>query len=524
MTWSDYDLCSRCFESYPCVHVGAAQEAQEAAEMAAAPLLLPPTPEPELQAPVTIDTSGATRPASLQVRRSRIVRWATEQAGLSLWPRQQEALHAVSESDARLIVALWGRQGGKTTHFASPLAVFEGVVNHAAHTAGRRGRPVILIVANSQRQAELTREAIGDILATPSLAGFVESATQEQIRLRTGLDIVVVPTNARTIRGRSVCVAILDEFALAVDADGSLLSPQAAGEILSAIRPAMVTFAHAKLIVTSTPRGRSGPFYDLFKEASGDADRGLVLHQPTWQVNPTPSVLAEVQAAYATDPVMARREYGAEWVDEIGQVLGRELIEAAVRDHGTQPPAAGNVYGVAMDPSGLTGNDSYVVAAYHVDRADVLHVDWADEWIGTRGQPPDQRPVADAIAEVVRAYRVSRVVSDQYAFGSTKLNLEDRGVKGVRLINFDQAVKVRGLSLLRQRLLAGTLSLPNTAPKFAAQLSILEVSRLPGGKERISAPKGLHDDWAMCLILACLQAEADAPQRGRVGHAPSPWA
>jgi hypothetical protein len=54
------------------------------------------------------------------------------------------------------------------------------------------------------------------ILSAPILQSLVWNVTASEIELKGGVTLEVVTRSYRTVRGRSVCVAVLDELAIGV--------------------------------------------------------------------------------------------------------------------------------------------------------------------------------------------------------------------------------------------------------------------------------------------------------------------
>lgn len=450
--------------------------------------------------------TDARKPPSRKVARHRIVRWARDVAGVTPWPRQAEALVTTADSTARTILLLWGRRSGKTLVTAL-LAVYQGTVNAKAHTAAVRPgeRPVILLLANSREQAGNTADAIRSLLGQPRLAPFVESMTADLIKLTTGIDIWVAPASARSIRGRAACFAVIDELGWALDGDGQLLSPQAADELLAAVRPSLAQFPQGRLVVSSTPRFRSGALWEMWQAARSELHPDTIaIHGPTWTINPT--IPREwFEAEYLKDPAMARREYGAEFDSGIGQVIPDDLLRACVQPRAEIRPARGWRYFLSLDPAGASG-DAFAAAVGHIDHERTLVVDAVRRWQGRRGAPIDHRGVLDDIAGLYRAYGVVAAASDQWAFEPIRASLAERGVR-ITPAAWTSETKSEAVQLLRQRLHAGTIALPSEPPRLISELAALEVRLTPGGKEHIAAPSGMHDDLAMALLGLVLLAE-----------------
>ena len=71
-----------------------------------------------------------------------------------------------------------------------------------------------MLVAADREQAKILRRYIVGILSTPLLTGLVENQTADTIDLKGSVTVEVVTRSYRTVRGRSVCVAMLGRAGL----------------------------------------------------------------------------------------------------------------------------------------------------------------------------------------------------------------------------------------------------------------------------------------------------------------------
>ena len=109
---------------------------------------------------------------------------------------------------------LWnvvGRRGGKSK-IAAALAVFEACcIDHAAKLSpGETGH--VLVLASTVQQAKVVFGYIkGFIEASPLFAQLVDCVLAHEIRLKNHISISVHPSSFRSVRGRTLLCAILDE-------------------------------------------------------------------------------------------------------------------------------------------------------------------------------------------------------------------------------------------------------------------------------------------------------------------------
>jgi hypothetical protein len=196
------------------------------------------------------------------------------------------------------------------------------------------------------------------------LAHQVISQTADTIELDGDIVIEVATCSYRTVRGRSVCVALLDEVAFW--RSESAANPDK--EVWRAIRPSMASFgSEALAVIASSPYARRGLMWESFKKFYGKPDaQNLSWQASTKQMNPTISddFLAE---EFEADPASAEGEYNAQFRTDIESFVSREVVDAAVVVGRYElAPVAGVSYCAFTDPSGGSV-DSMTLAIAHRD-------------------------------------------------------------------------------------------------------------------------------------------------------------
>src|SRR6266567_5508155 len=130
-----------------------------------------------------------------------------------------------------------GRRGGKDS-IVSAIATHAAVFGNFKQFVRPGERPVVLIVAATREQASgMINYITGYFDSVPLLAPLVQSRTDQSIGLTTGVDIVVLANSYRSIRNRTVAVAIFNEVAFW--RDDRYANPDR--ETYSAVVPSMVT-------------------------------------------------------------------------------------------------------------------------------------------------------------------------------------------------------------------------------------------------------------------------------------------
>lgn len=143
-----------------------------------------------------------------------IVRFSRDVLGFEPWPRQQAILNAIYAEDVRTAILRLGRRSGKG-RTAALIGTFEGTANAPAHLpyVPEGEMPAIVVVATSQPQARVVHRFMSTWLHRPALKGLIARETEDTIELTTGMTLLTLPCTARSTRGYSVAVLVMDEAA-----------------------------------------------------------------------------------------------------------------------------------------------------------------------------------------------------------------------------------------------------------------------------------------------------------------------
>ena len=187
-------------------------------------------------------------------------------------------------------------------------------------------KSTILIVSASERQAKelvekvkLHLEFVKHLGKALNVDFFEDVKTQTQIiKFPNQSRIISVPSNPDTVRGFTADLLILDEFAFV----------QHDKELWRAVFPMITRKKEAKLVITSTPFGKSNMFYKLWTEAD---KKSYWYKQKTTiydAVKQGLDVDVEILREGAADEETWRQEYLCEFIDEAGAFLPYELIQS----------------------------------------------------------------------------------------------------------------------------------------------------------------------------------------------------
>jgi hypothetical protein len=396
---------------------------------------------------------------------------------------------------------LWlviGRRGGKSFAMAL-IAVFLAVFKDWRKYLSPGERAIVLLVAADREQAKILHRYCQGILSPPILQSLVLNVTAGEIELKGWVTIEVVTRSYRTVRGRSVCVAVLDELGFWRDGDSA--NPDA--EVLNAIRASMATFgSDAMVIAGSSPYARRGVLWDAFRRWFGKGDaRNLVWRAATRVMNPTvPQDF--IDAEFERDPASANAEYGAEFRSDVAEFVDLAVLNACTANGVFElPPISGASYVAFVDPSGGS-SDSMTLAIAHRDKFGAGILDCIREV-----RPPfSPESVVDEFCTVLASYHVHNICGDRYAGEWPRERFRMCGV------TYELSEKPKSdiyrdmLPLLNSR----KVQLLDDR-RLILQLHGLERRTARGGRDSIDHGPGAHDDVANAVAGALVLASAKAP-------------
>jgi hypothetical protein len=377
-----------------------------------------------------------------------------------------------------------GRRSGKSRILAltaAYLACFRDWTPHLA--AGERGR--ILIAARNRDQARGILDFLtGLLLDSPLLHRQVINQTAESLELAGRVTIEVVPSSFKSIRGRTVIAALLDEIAF-WDSQETAANPDV--EVINAVRPAMATVPGSMMLCASSPYARQGALYEAFDAHYGQDDSPpLVWRAPTRAMNPTVPQ-AYIDREIAANPARNRSEYLAEWRNDVEGFVSLDTVRACVGSYVERGNDSSRRYVAFVDPSGGR-SDSFTMAIGHRE-GDHLHIDA----VFAKPAPfsPDQ--VISEFAHILRLYRISAVVGDAYAGDFPRAIFERHSIT----YSLSKKTRTELYQSLLPHLNSGAITIPDD-PILIKQLVGLERT-ITGGREKIDHPRSGKDDLANAL-------------------------
>ena len=436
---------------------------------------------------------------------------------LELWPRQVELLRTLEGAERTVLIAA-ARQVGKTT-LAAMLAVHNATMRpDLDRVLPRRRKRFILVAAPGEDQSrEFIDVAAGLIADSPALRGMAEvSASRIEFRLPDGRRscIVALPANAKTVRGRSASLVILEEFAHFDQSAG----PGSDERLYRALRPSMRRFGSlAKLVAISTPSGESGRFWELHRDAEqGVLPSATAVRLSAWEVDPSyGEEQREADRAELGEDGFAE-ECGAEFVTGSGSFFDLSGVRfegrPAAPEEGTgwvcglDAAFSSDLFGIACVGRSRSDPNQLVVGAVAALKPKRSRKASEESFEDERAR---QDSILAQVAEIVAPYS-PRGVADLHKGGPVKSYLGRQGVAVKLITPSDPLTKQRSVSL-RARLEDGSLR------AWAHAQLIQDLRRIRAtDADRIHLPKqrnGSHCDAAVALSLAVWELKESSDGR-----------
>lgn len=415
--------------------------------------------------------------------------------------REATALTEAPTVPYRSISVLAGRRSGKSSRACAPLAAFESCI--AEHTIPENERGVVLVLGPTERQARITfRIILKMIQRSPKLRGLIESVRaggENEIQLSNSIDIRVVASNQRTVRGDLVVAAILEEACFFQDSDSGQFNCQ---QIIDAISPALLTLPDSKLIRVSSPWVNVGPMAEDFSKRA-ERPETLAWKLPSWTMNPSINS-ARLWFEKKRDPQKFAREYGCEFLEAAGALIPAELIDKAVQRGMPEFPNNALLRSVAgLDPSSK-GTDCFGFAIADKKEDGRVFLDLVRQWRPPGGgQFLAYDEIVDTIVNRMNAYNATQAYSDQICAAALSAMLGKFGISFEQVSTYGTRAQEL-YRTVRQLFVAGKVVLPDN-PELISQFKKLTEVLAEGGRSVVHASSG-KDDMSIAACLAIFEA------------------
>ncbi|TET75226.1 MAG: hypothetical protein E3J56_00895 [Candidatus Aminicenantes bacterium] len=373
-----------------------------------------------------------------------------------------------------------GARGGKS-YISALLACYTALFGDFSKHLSRGEKAWVFLIATDKDQARIIFDYIHGILEL--FPEMVERELVGQIELKNHINICVKTCDYRSGRGFSTACVILDELAFY----RTETSANPAEELLISLLPRLLP--NGLLIGISTPYGKFGLLYEIYKQHYGDENSDiLVWKAPTMVMNPTYKQ-SLIDRLLKRDKVKMRAEYMAEFREDIETYLTESEIDAVtVKGTKSYLPVPGKQYFAFCDMSGGR-KDAFALSIGHNEDGVVII-----DRIELR-KPQDPANVCDEFTLILKHFGLSRLQGDRYAGEWPVSAFRKRGItyqisqltKNDIYLHFQPIVSMRKVQLLDSEVLK-------------TQLLSLERRTGIGGQDRVEHPRGLHDD--LCNAVA----------------------
>jgi hypothetical protein len=396
----------------------------------------------------------------------------------------------------RELVVVASRRSGKGRS-AGAVSAFEAVLApHPGLAAGEKG--IVACISPTRQQAAIVQDyAAGFLRSSPIMAREVADITSDEIRLRNGNAIVTLAADYRSLRGRTLLLAVLDEAAF-LRGEGAATDIETARALL----PGLAT-TNGLLLILSSPYSRGGLVFERHRDYFGrDDDDVLVVGGPSILFNPTLDA-PMIEAARAADPEGAASEWFGEFRRDLSALLDDAMIEAAI-DHGRleSAPQARTRYFAHCDAAGGAGKgDAFTLAIGHKAKDGQLIVDLVRGAVGRF----DPSQVVKNYAVLLREYRVGSIVGDHFAPGWVGGAFAEVGISYQRSEPNASEIYLHVVPLFAR----GVVRLPGHL-RLQRELRQLERHAHRGGRETVDHPRRGSDDFVN-VAAGVLRTLATAP-------------
>jgi hypothetical protein len=384
---------------------------------------------------------------------------------LQLFGYQREFVDDVARKKA------WNaaRRSGKTT-VAGAIPALAAIEDPGSESA---------VFAPSTTQAKRMFEETKGYLeaAARGIEGLSLTKTNEtEYRLNTGSKVYCSTLGSETARGAGPECIVIDEAALTDE-----------NSITRVVRPMTLTHSDYEIVATSTPRGKSGWFFDATRE-----DSSWSSHHATAFDNPLADRDELAALREELDSISFSMEYLAEFADDGSSYLPEELVDPCVS--GDVLAARGRTW-LLVDPA-RHGSDRSAYLAID-ERGVVFHAETVDR---------ESTPMTmDKIRALNERFAPDAVLVDASSGASDEAVAE---FDHARSMKFSTKRKQDYYQTLRRLLEARRLTLPADGD-LTDELTDLAFDFTADGLLRVHARPNSRDDLADACALAAYALDRD---------------
>jgi hypothetical protein len=440
---------------------------------------------------------------------------------IKLFDAQKRAIRNIIDNKRTIICA--SRQIGKSTLMT---------IVCLWHVIFRKDYQVA-ILANKEDQAKEILERIK--LAYEELPNWLKTGvsefTKEVLKLVNGSKIFVSTTSESGIRGKSVNLLFVDEFAH--------IASQIAEPFFKSVMPTISSSKSAKIVLISTPKGAEGKFYEIFRDAekaaSSNKKSGWTAVRIHYSEVPgrDEEWKREELASINYDMDTWRQEYEIEFLENGTAALNQAVIEKMKSecfpaefsfDEGEyviwKEPEPNRIISIGVDVAEGVGQD-YTIANV-LDITDVDQIEQVALFASNKMQPwifaeklnqiarswgrpflciERNKEGGQVIDAMMNVHNYDNLVT--YSMKNDKRNVYQN--PGIFCHQNSKYTGIQNMKYFVENKQCVTLHDINTVREF--ETFIRKVNRTWGAK------KGFHDDRVMSLVWALIILEKDIAEK-----------
>lgn len=398
-----------------------------------------------------------------------------------------------------------GARGGKSSRLCAVLALHAAVTVPLALARGESA--VAAIVAPDLGLARQDLAYVnGYVDGSPVLSGMVRARTSDYVELRrpdgytVRVQVFAASRGGRSVRGRSLVCAVLDEACFFLDTDSGVVNDR---DIVRAVAPRIVN--GGLLVLASTPwLEGTGELEASYARDFGTHDSALVATATTMQLRPDWDADGSIRKQLeADDPESYSREILATPISGgAGMFFDGAAIAASVDKSRAQvvPWTSGHRYFAACDPAFKSDSFALVIVELVGKRLEVVRI---EEWRPAKGAPLRPSEVIERCAEVLREYRIGEIATDGHYIETVREHFYRSNIRIVQAPTGAQGVSdtfVAAKNAMRE----GRVAIPDN-PRLVTQLRAVVERPTAGGGVSITQPRrrgGGHGDIVSAFTLA----------------------
>jgi len=250
-------------------------------------------------------TKCATDPVYFVEKYIKIVHVDKGLIPMKLWDFQKEMLMQFHTN--RFNIAKLSRQVGKSTVSCA----------YCLHYAIFNPEKTVAVLAN---KGSIAREMLGRITKMlENLPFFLQPGTKilnkGSIEFSNGSSVIAASTSSSSIRGLSISLLVLDEFAFVQNSE----------EFYTSTYPVISSGKESKVIITSTPNGMNNMFYKIWQKAA-TGESGYKAFTVTWDAVPGRDEAWKEETIKNTSPEQFKQEYECQFIGSTSTLVDANII------------------------------------------------------------------------------------------------------------------------------------------------------------------------------------------------------